>query len=235
MWYFADEDVTIPIEYVVEGEYIVPTAAVVSLRNNSGVLDDTIVNQTLDVTTTNTSLVISAAKNSVETDALFSNRYVKLTFTYRLKTYHKVIQYSVMDFVPMTGTPGDVRSQLGLDDVELQDKDIDLNRAYFDLLVQDSYELSTNLVSGTRTALVANEAIVLQAALNLVPSLRLRVAASLESEDSKFQRFGRMDFDEVEAKLRSRQTALLIEIDTSTQVEFDIFGVSIPTDPVTNA
>jgi hypothetical protein len=44
-----------------------------------------------------------------------------------------------------------------------------------------------------------------------------------------------MDFDQIEAKLRSRQTALLTEIDTANQIEFDIFGVSIPTDPVTNA
>lgn len=235
MWYYAGVDVTVPVDFIVNGEFVIPESATATLRLNDGSVDATISNVSLDTSTTSTSVTIPEVSNTLASGVDFEHRYLLVTFVLNAQTYTQTIHYDLIPFVPMTGTPDKVRAILGLDLSELPDTDIDLFRAYLDIKARTDVDISTALTSTGRDSLTANEIINIQAALNVVPSLQLRVAASMQSEDSVFRRFSSMDFNAIENKLVGRQMSLLSELITTTEVAFSIFGVSTPTDPVTNA
>jgi len=233
MWYQAGADITIQVDYEVDGEFVIPNSASVTLYYGDGTADTTIVNQPLDVTSTSAPVTIPSSKNQIPAGKVLETRYLVVSFVYNGNSYQRRYHYKLIPFVPLLATPDQVRAELGVDDVELPDDHIDLYRAYLDIKARGDIDVDPLLSSGSREALVVNEIIVLQAAINLMPSLRLRVSEAMTSEDSRFQRFRNADFDALEQAFRSRLNDLVASLSTQPGVAPTLLMVSSPKDPVT--
>ena len=107
--------------------------------------------------------------------------------------------YRVERSIPFPVSVHGVRSKLGVEDHELEDRDIDLLMAY--ATISESYNIAPYIDSGDMNALIVTNAIEAQAALQALPSLQLAVARSEDSGTNKYQRFGSIDWEGLAASL----------------------------------
>lgn len=132
--------------------------------------------------------------------------------------------------------PRDVRNLLGPNETELPDADIDLFTAY--LLVKAEYEdIDIALISGGVEELYANQAIATKAALNVLPSLRLRVARQQSDGRVAFQRNKLESLDELRAELENSYTqyVAILTDDFGDEDAVSFFEVVSRPDPFTGA
>lgn len=233
MWFFAGENVTLNFDFKVDGEFVVPTSASYALRNHLGVQVGNLV--TLTDLTTSASIQILAANNTIATGALYENRYVLVMFSHNGRTHTLVQPYKIAAFVPIASTPADVRRLTGLTENELPDAEIDIMSAYFQLFDSFGTDFSSHLTATTFKNRQANEAIALQAAIDVASSFPLRVPVSARSEDSQFARIAGLDFAAMELELRRKLQQALTAVISVEETTVEVFSVATPTDPVTGA
>lgn len=233
MWFFAGENVTLNFDFKVDGEFVVPTSASYSLRNHLGLAVGGAVN--LTGLTTSVSIQIPASDNTLGANALYENRYVLVTFVHNGRNHTLVQPYKITAFVPIAATPADVRRLTGLTENELPDAEIDILSAYFQLFDSYGTDFSSHLTATTFKNRQANEAIALQAAIDVASSFPLRVPVSARSEDSQFSRVASLNFAAMELEFRRKLQQALTAVISVEETTVDVFSVSSPTDPVTGA
>lgn len=226
MWFEADNDVTIPVDYLVDGEFVVPDSATYTVRAHDGSVLDS---GSMPASANSETLTISAANNAILND--WENRYVKLEFIYSGQTYYRVVTFQLSSFLPITATEDEVRALIGLNGQELPDRDIDLYGAYFRLVDLHGDGIETALTeAGSRNAAV-NQAIALKAALEIVDSIPLRALITVRSEDSTASRSTDIDFDAIGRRLEVRLSTVVTDALGATPASQVIFDFSSPTDP----
>lgn len=184
MWALSGRAHTLTIDFLVDGEFVVAQSAEFVLRDHVG---DVLLTGPLTAGGTSTEIEIADVHNILSLGAVYQPRYLNIFFRANGRSYRIDRSYRIHKFIPMTATPADVRSELGLDESEMPDGQIDLVGAYIGLVV--SYvELDQKLVAGGWDTILANRAITLRAALDRVHSLSLRAGSVLKSEESTFQR-----------------------------------------------
>ena len=233
MWFFAGENVTLNFDFKVDGEFVVPTSASYTLRNHAGLAVGGAVN--LTGLTTSRSIEIAASNNTLANGALYENRYVLVTFVHNGRSHTVVQPYKITSFVPIAATPTDVRRLTGLAENELPDAEIDILSAYFQLFDSFGTDFSGQLTATTFKNRQANEAIALQAAVDVAVSFPLRVPVSARSEDSQFARVATLDFAAMELELRRKLQQALTAVISVEETTVEVFSVATPTDPVTGA
>lgn len=231
MWFYAGEPVSLTVDFIVDGEFVVPSSASYTLRDHTGSAVGGSSN--LPTTGTTTTLQVDAATNEIGGASLFENRFVVVKFVHDGKTHTQVYPYKLTNFVPMTASPADVRRLTGLTENELPDRDIDLTSAYFFLFDTHSIDFSSQLVATDFRARLANEAIALQAAIDVVASFPLRVPVSARNEDSQFARISSLDFHALELELRRKLQQAMTAVLSVEETTVAVFSVSSPTDPYT--
>jgi hypothetical protein len=231
MWWTADEDVAFQIDYVVDGEYVIPTAAWATVRDNSGAVITGLDTVVLDVTSTSTIITIPAADNAVPSGAEFSSRYVVVVFNYGGAQYRREMSYRLRPFTTITVGPEDVRRELGLDISELPDRDIDVYAAYLALNVE--YPLEAALLAGDVTTIAANRAIAVKAAIEITWSLPFRAAVKIKAEDAGFDRMSEFSPFDIRLQLAHRLGSLLDVMEGTTTEGSPSMVVSTPTDVIT--
>lgn len=137
--------------------------------------------------------------------------YRDLTWSFELGGVLKVfdLRYTLEGRLPFGVSPDGVRAKLGVDKVDLPDSDISLAKAY----------LSFRKVVGAERLLTVSpldievaDAIEAQAALYLIPSMTVRVAAKQSSGTDQFQR-QKIDWEALATYLGSTVTAGYIAVD----------------------
>lgn len=233
MWFYAGEAATLVVDFKVDGEFVIPSSAEYTLRDHTGQA----VGGSASLATTGTTVTIEipAIANEIGVSSLFENRFVLVKFVSNGKAHTQVYPYKLTNFVPMTTVPADVRRLTGLMENELPDQDIDLPSAYFALFNAHSTSFSNQLVATDFRARLANEAIALQAAIDVVASFPLRVPVSARNEDSQFARIASLDFREMEMELRRKLQQSLSAVLSVEETTIGVFSVSSPTDPFTGA
>lgn len=235
MWRTAGEDVTLQIDYVVDGEFVVPSSAIVTVRDNGGVPIGGLTAVSLAVDTTSATLTIPAAENNVAAENTFETRYVVVSFVHEGETYPQVYSYRIHPFVPLTTSPTDVRRELGLDRSELPDQDIDVLSAYLALRSDYGQPIEDALTAGNEKTLAVNKAVALKAALALVDSLPFRAAVKMKAEDSAVERMTEFDVSEIRIRLGQQLGRALDVIRGVTTGGAPIISLSNPTDAITGA
>lgn len=231
MWWSADEDVTLTVDYVVDGEYVIPTAAWAVVRDHLGVVIPGYESVTLAVDSTTTQLTVSAADNGIGSGMDFSNRYISVYFNHGGAQHRQELSYSLRPFVPLTVTEADVRKELGLDIEELPNKDIDLYKAY--LLLNEDYQIATALQAGDLTNQAANMAVAIKAALEITWSLPFRAAVKMKSEDAAVDRMSEFDVLDIRIQLGRRLSSFLDIVEGTTSTGTTTLVLSTPTDAIT--
>ena len=233
MWFFAGENVTLNFDFKVDGEFVVPSSASWIFRLHNGVQDG--VSTPLTGLTTSASIEILASRNQLTVGSLYENRFVLVNFIHNGRSHTLVQTYKLASFVPITAVPGEVRRLTGLVEGELPDQDIDLMGAYFKLFDAYGTDFSNQLVATTYKNRLANEAIALQAAIDVAISFPLRVPQSVKSEDSQFIRTSSIDWAALEYGLRRQLQENLTAVISVEETLPEVFSVATPTDPVTGA
>lgn len=231
MWWTADEDVTLSIDYVVDGEFVIPTAAWAVVRDHLGVVIPGLEAVNLATSSTTASLTILAANNAVASGMDFSNRYISVFFNHGGAQYRRELSYRLHPFVPMTVTHDDVRRELGLGTDELPDRDINIYGAY--LALKDEYGIDTALLAGDLTNQAANQAIAVKAAIELTWSLPFRAAVKMKSEDAAIDRMSEFDPMALRIQLGQRLAGFLDIVDGTTNTGTVSLVLSTPTDVIT--
>lgn len=231
MWAISGEDHLLGIDFLAEGEYIIPTAAWITVRGPTGsvLLQDA----PLDVSSTQTTFSIPAVNNTLSGGTEFENRFTTVVFNYGGRPYRIEDSYRVADFIPISTSPNQVRSVLGLDGSELLDRDVDLLLSYLTLKEEYGQDFTDALTAGGLKTLKANEAIALKAALQVVPSLNFRAGTKWSSEESQFQRKGDFSIEEIEKDLSMRLSIALSVVLDQELTTFDAFSLATPTDVIT--
>ena len=231
MWHYAGEPLSLTVDFLVDGEFVIPSTASYSLRDHSGLAigDSTTVNPT------GTSMIIEipALSNEIQVSSLFENRFLIVKFVHEGNSHTKTYPYKLTQFVPIAATVDDVRRLTGLNSRELPDQDIDLTSAYFSLFDAYAADFSTQLVATDFRCRQANEAIALQAAIDVVSSFPLRVPVSVANEDAEFRRTASIDFAALERELRRKLQQALTSVLSVEETTIGVFSVSTPTDPYT--
>lgn len=163
------------------------------------------------------------------------NRFLSVAWVAGGAARQKLLPYIVIDWMPITVEPTEVRNLWGLNDAELADADIDLVGAA--VLLQDELgpAFLPQLSAGGAAAVRAQRLVALKAALELSPSIMLRAAQAMSSNNVGFRRFSRLRLDAVLAGIRTEYDKLAAAFlgDTPPPV---IFTLTNPTpDPVTGA
>lgn len=231
MMVFAGQSYALGIEYIVDGEYVVPSAATLSLRGLDGTL--LITDDPLDVSKTHVTYEIDASHNVLGTGNTLEHRFVTVSLTHEGQEHHIPLVYRIEEFVPLVATPADVRSELGLDVSELADQEIDIHEAYHQLKDEYGLPFINALTAGSSDSLYANRAVSVRAALNVCSSLTFRAGTKFSSEESRFERQGGFDVDQVAARLASKLAALLEKLTGEDVTTIEHFLLATPTDAIT--
>lgn len=118
------------------------------------------------------------------------------------------VQYEVRSELPFGVSEDGVRNKLGVPEHNLTDAEIDLVSAYYKLP-------DLTFVPTTAQSLAIRHAIEATAALELLPTMPLRIAQKESSGTDQYTR-GKIDWDAIEDQLRGYIRAGLLVIDPST-------------------
>ena len=231
----TNSDFPYRVNYMVNGEPVIPSSAKISVLDQSGGYPGNIVEATLDVTSTGTTYVILSSANQRNSD--YDIRYIVVQFTYNSVVYTMQDMYALQDSMRLPVTPNDVRALLSMNSTELPDESIDLFSAYaqFQNDLGTDVNLTTLLNSGS--ALIPNimRGIAAYAALNSTVAIELMLYQSEQADNTLYTRFAKLDFESILARLRGLIADALGEVGATTITDITIFRVFTDTDPVTGA
>lgn len=237
-WVIAGSDLTYKVDFFVGGALVAPDPGSVylTIRDNAGNGIAPYIHQAQVVTGTQLDLTIPGLVNTPVVSGKLESRFVIVEFLYQGRPYAVRQTYRLTPFITFSADEATVRKHLGMMPEELEDFEIDLYQAYYELLTEVT-ALGTILQAGTISALRANDAIAIQAALLIITSLSARYAQKVASADSEFSRTSKFDPDKLIADLEARLDDLINELtaaDPDAVTAPTLFIVTTRTiDPVT--
>jgi hypothetical protein len=240
----AGEEATFTIDFKVDGEFAIPddSSVFLTVRDSSGITYPSYNKQSLSGTTTSTIQVpVDAVVQYLEDNR--SPRFLTVYYKVASKQYQIDIPYVVHQFVKSTVTKAEVRDLFGAEYSELPDSAIDIISSHFSMLEEYGSTLSSAFTLPAAYT-TANSALRYYTAYLLAPQMPARLLTRERNDTSEFQR-SKVDFEKLEQSLYSmfqlelQKTFTLMgstELDSSTALlDYPIFVVTTPTDPVTNA
>lgn len=226
----AGEDLTLVLPLLVDGDTTTSEggAVTVKVRDHAGAV---VSGETVTVSSDATEFLYTVPAAVNAKTLTFERRSVQYGWTTGAgHPAARTVGYVLADFVAFDATPDMVRERLGVSRSELADHEIDLFGTYYALAESlGGTTLADWLASGTIDMLKANRAIVLSAALAIIPSLRLKAAQAEKSGDESFTRFD-IDWDALTAALEDEAAASTATSATATGAP--LFMLSIAPDPL---
>lgn len=187
-------------------------------------------------TTFQVPITIPAVNNSIADGRRFEKRMVAINYLVNGVGKQQMVAYRLTTFLNHSVSPSQVRGFIGVQQYELPDDDIDLMSAFLKCEKLVGLDvLSDALSSGTTTELTANTLIRMQAVLDVLPSLKQRVAQSETNGPKGFTRPTIRDFSEIEQSARDRYSDALSEL-TNANANGSTFTLAVltqDTDPIT--
>jgi hypothetical protein len=158
-------------------------------------------------TDTGVTITVPGADNTITPPRLFEKRLIFVSITSGLTPYSFQASYRVVPVPLFSVTANDVRLIFGGDCDEVEDDEIDLTAAYFQVsasvvALNSQATLAAALSSGTIVELMANQAIAGQAVMTLLPGLRARMMTMQKDGQTSFQR-GALNWDDIERRART--------------------------------
>lgn len=132
-------------------------------------------------------LTIAASYNRLPAGALFGSRDFEWSYTTGGIVVNDEVRYSIEARAPFGASNAGVRAKLGVEPKDLPDGDISLIRAFVgfrDIVTAERLDAMTDEAD----TLAVRDAIEAQAALNLIPTMAVRVAVSEDSGTNAYKR-----------------------------------------------
>jgi hypothetical protein len=232
----AGTDYTYKVDFIVDGELVSPSSAVISLTDNSGAIvgsvDETVL--TINTGATSALFTILAANNALTLD--YELRYVVVKFTYQSRDYYVRDYYNIRSNLRIPVSYDDVRNIAGLSSNILTDDQIDLFAAYSELQADVDVTLDSVIASGSSVIPHIQTAVAAKAALNALNFVETMIFQSEQADNTLYKRFTGIDFNAVLGRLQALYNAAIGKINgdvVGSQTTVNIFNVVTGTDPVT--
>lgn len=227
---------TLTFELKVGQDYVVAdpsSLAVLKVRKRDGsvVHTETIANPTGSVL----NFTVPDTVNTLSGSNTNELRSASLEFVVNSKPYLLVHHYKVSQYLPFTVTAQSVRTLLGLSYEELEDYEVDLLAAYYNLENNSGTTFTTAFTTEGFKGDQANLAVCYQAAIDIAISLPQRIAQKNDEEKASFQRLSKLDPYKLIASLDTKLAEILDSLQTEVTVGSALFVVSQPTDAFTGA
>jgi hypothetical protein len=241
MDYFAGTDILFTHKFVGEGEPFVPDPNTVkyTVYDHSGAPIAGLIDVPVATTslTYQISFTIPAVNNSIGVGKNFERRTVVVMYQRGGADTRDVQSYRIIVMGLYSVEPKDVRSFIGIQEKELNDDEIDIYAAYMYVKQEfgDTIAIDTALTSGTTQELAVNELIKLRAVIDLIPSLRQRIAQEESNGVTSYKRLNIKDFNEFEAAVLGRYSAVMTEVLDLTGVDVTLVLTTTDADPITGA
>lgn len=230
MWAIAGSPIEYPISFFAEDDYVVPSAASMVVRDIQGAV--ILAPTPLDVSTTSTIALIPAALTEIPAGQEYQTLFLSVTFTADGRLHQQRHTIQITPFIPLTAGPEDVRQTLGLRKNELEDHEVRLLPAFF-RLKRRLPDLESFLLRSSSDGLLANRAVVLEAALELMPSLALRVSQKVKAEDQEVSRFQQSNWQQIAQLLEAELDEIVEQFLPPITSRVNILVKSFPPDPIT--
>jgi hypothetical protein len=165
------------------------------------VLDSGVIDPAADAVST--IIAVDAEHNALTNGDLLSYRDVTWSYSVNGQTIYDELRYSVEARIPFGAAPDGVRTKLGVEDNDLPNTEISLVGAYYafaELVSEPTLTAATLL--GSRQQLKIRDAIEALAALALLPTMVVRVAAKESSGTQQYQR-QKIDWLQVQLSLEA--------------------------------
>ena len=178
--------------------------------------------------------VVPAINNTIDVGKKFERRTVFISYTTGGKYERGVLQYRLIPLMNFSAQPKDVRAFIGVQEKELPDEDIDLLSAY--LYVErdlGTTAIAPLLSSGTILELAVNNAIKAKAVLDVLPSIRQRMAQEETNGVTGFKRLKITDFVDIEAKALALYAEAFVELLNTVEESLTLVLVTEDADPIT--
>ena len=129
-------------------------------------------------------------------DTVVLRREVRATFKYQVGLPGETrVPYTLIPYMSHGATPEDVRGYLGVTLVEMPDVSIDINAASLRALWDLGPSFTAALSATGQTRESARMVVILQAAQELLPSIKMRVAQQIVDGTRQFTRFSNADIE----------------------------------------
>lgn len=176
---------------------------------------------------------LTSNQNSITNSALSSPRELHWFYTVGGILYEDRRRYTLEAFLPLGVSETGVRAKLGVEPDELEDEKINLVSAYLrfqDKVTKAKLDAVTDLA-----ALQARDGIEALAALDVLPTLQVYLAAKESSGTNQFQRTS-IDWDKLRAALEAKVSEGYTAVDPlldETAAFGALFVTVVMNDPVT--
>ena len=161
-------------------------------------------------------------------------REVRATFTYQSgRPGETRVPYTILTYMSHGASAQAVRGYLGLTLSELPDEAIDLYAASLRALWDIGPDFQTALLASDQTRESARMAVVLQAASDLLPSIKMRIAQTVSDGARQFTRFSKADTERLSQQAANDYSYHKGVITGSSEDILGFFATSTQADPFT--
>ena len=235
-YYFAGREIKLRVDFMVDGAPVVPDegTAVLTLLFRDGTTLISRDDITVPADSTQGSFEIPATMTEIETYA--EPRFVYVEFDVDEVTHTDQFGFYLIPFVPIVAQKREVRALIGLSATELPDRDIDLMRAYQNLLARVGDPLTARLTGTGPDVQKANLAILYQAASDILPGIQVRVIQTEKIDSASYSR-QQIDVSVLMEQINEKLDELIEELFSTDETDRGgiYFGLATPLDPITGA
>lgn len=207
-----------------------------TLRNQDG---DVVLTETAPIISGQMSYLIEipAGSNSL-TQPLFERMILDWEYTTADEAVSDLLIYTIHTPIDFAVSEQGVRDLLGVDEEELESKDIDLFEGYLNFreLIGRDADLSIYEGVGDFDSYKIAKSIEAATALNIFPTLQIRLPKKYDSGTSSYERWNSIDWEVLQGKIESKlyDGVEVVTGQATLFTEVDIFSLSDrPPDAIT--
>lgn len=234
------KDYSVTFELVIGGEFAPFDEGTSSftIYKNDGTVNSSYEDVVIDTLAGQNQIVLNIPSDvhTVASGKSFEKRHVVLTTKSQGKTHYLKQTYFVTTFLNYSCSPSDVLALIGVRDGEILLEDVDLISAYFKVVdAVGSTTATTALSSGDMKQVQINEAIKIQAALDLIRTIELKALKKVGDDSLSYTRFDGVDFNTIRTNLSNALQVAISTVQSSDITPNTLFTISTPTDAITGA
>lgn len=174
-------------------------------------------------------ITIPAGSNSL-LEPLFEPMTLEWEYTTATEAVDDSLTYVIHAPIGFSATTEGVRALLGVNDEELEDREIRLFEGYmaFRRYIGEDVDLATYETDGSFDGYQLTKAIEAATALTILPTLQVRLPRKYDSGTSAYERWNNIDWATLRAELESHLTVALELVDPTAELYpvVDIFVLS---------
>lgn len=229
---------TYHVDFIVDGELVVPSSATIKITNNAGSVVGSYNNSALTLASgaTGANVNISNVDNTPTLDNEI--RYIEVKFTVNSIVYTHKDFYLLKDNVQFPLDPLDVLSVLGMTSGDVNPNTVDILSAYVSVKEDAGGLADVDIILQTGSSLLPTliDTVKYKAAMMISIGAQNSLMQMEQSDNTLYRRFMEIDFKSMDKKISDLYQSSLYKLQGSPVAESPVISLVVfGTDPVTGA